>query len=91
MRIEATAITMENAAALVDAGVAAIAGGDTQFDLSAVGNVDSAAVALLLAWQRAARAHGKSLTLIGVPKGLTSLARLYGVESLLDGERRAVE
>jgi phospholipid transport system transporter-binding protein len=91
VKVEASSITMENAAALVDAGVAAIARGDTQFDLSAVGNVDSAAVALLLAWRRAARAQGKPLTLTGVPPGLTSLARLYGVESLLDGERRAVE
>jgi phospholipid transport system transporter-binding protein len=91
VRIDAPFITMENAASLLDVGVAAIARGDTHFDFSAVGNVDSAAVALVLAWQRAARAQGASLTLAGVPDGLLSLARLYGVESLLDGERRAVE
>lgn len=91
MKIETPAITMDNAAALVDAGLAAIARGDTEFDLSAVANVDSSAVALLLAWSRAARAQGKRLKVSGVPRGVTSLARLYGVESLLDGSSGSVE
>ncbi|MCS6945513.1 MAG: STAS domain-containing protein [Sutterellaceae bacterium] len=83
MKIDAAAITMDNAGTLVEAGLAAIARGDTVVDLSAVRSVDSSAVALLLAFYRAARAQGKTLALHGVPDALVSLARLYGVESLL--------
>jgi phospholipid transport system transporter-binding protein len=85
MKLDATSMTNDNAAALLDAGVAAIRAGDTVFDLGAVAQVDSAAVALLLAWQREAqsRAAGGCVTLTNVPPALTSLATLYGVESLL--------
>jgi phospholipid transport system transporter-binding protein len=85
MKLDATSMTNDNAASLLDAGVAAIRGGDTSFDLGAVQQVDSAAVALLLAWQREAQAvaAGGCVTLTNVPPALTSLATLYGVESLL--------
>jgi phospholipid transport system transporter-binding protein len=51
--------------------------------------VDSAAVALLLAWKRRAEAEGKALAFSGIPPSLTALAALYGVEELLasDGVR----
>jgi hypothetical protein len=56
MKLGATDMTNETAAALLEAGRAAIRGGDVAFDLAAVKQVDSAAVALLLAWQREAQA-----------------------------------
>ena len=43
----------------------------------------SAAVALVLAWERAARARGLQIELAGVPASLRSLAVLYGVDSLI--------
>jgi phospholipid transport system transporter-binding protein len=52
MRIEATSITNANAGELLAEGSAAIARGDFAFDLQAVTEVDTAAIALLLAWQR---------------------------------------
>jgi phospholipid transport system transporter-binding protein len=55
--------------------------------------VDSAAVALLLAWKRRAADEGKALRFTGIPLNLAALAALYGVEELLasDGaDQRAV-
>lgn len=83
MKLDVTSITNDNAAALVERGLGAIRSGDRSFDLSAVQSVDSAALALLLAWQREALAHGAALALTGVPAQIGSLAKLYGVESLV--------
>jgi phospholipid transport system transporter-binding protein len=52
-------------------------------DLSAITEVDSTAVSLLLQWQREASAKGRKLTLLAPPASLVSLAKLYGVEDFL--------
>jgi phospholipid transport system transporter-binding protein len=83
MKVDATFITNANAHLLLDQGLASIRAGDAAIDLSAVARCDSSAVALLLAWQRAARERGVTLGLTGVPKDLMSLAALYGVEVLV--------
>jgi phospholipid transport system transporter-binding protein len=83
MKVEATSITNANAGELLAAGAAAIAGGDLAFDLAAVAEVDTAAIALLLEWQRQATARGGTLALSGVPADIANLARLYGVDGLL--------
>ena len=83
MRIDATDIGMGNAAEIVAAGLDAIERGDASFDLSPVATCDSSAVAVVLAWQRAARARGVTLELSGLPAGLASLATVYGVAPLL--------
>jgi phospholipid transport system transporter-binding protein len=83
LKINAERIVNANAASLLHLGEAAISGGDSRFDLSAVKRCDSSAVALLLAWQRAAHARGLRLELEGVPADLCSLATLYGVDSLI--------
>lgn len=87
MKLDATAITNANAAALMDVGATAIRSGDLSFDLGAVQQVDSAAVALLLAWQREAQSKGGRLALTNVPPALLNLASLYGVDSLLGCSR----
>ena len=84
MKVSATSITNENAGTLLEQGLASIGSGDVAVDLTGVTTVDSAAVALLLAWQRAAAKQGKRLALTGVPAGIASLAELYGVDSLLE-------
>src|SRR5574344_2003075 len=58
---------------------------DTQVvvDASAVKVFDSAALAVLLACRRAAQEVGKQLVVQGLPKGLLSMATLYGVDGLL--------
>ena len=83
MKLEVASVTNENAGKLFEQGIAAIRSGDLTVDLDGVATVDSAAVALLLAWQRAATAEGKRLTFKGIPPGLAALADLYGVDSLL--------
>jgi len=88
MKIEAASITNANAGELLAVGAAAIARGEFEFDLSAVAEVDTAAVALLLEWQRQAVAGGGRLRLAGVPADIASLAELYGVDGLLDLEGR---
>ena len=55
-------------------------------DLARVEAVDSAGVALLLAWQRRGAAEAKPLTFAHIPPSLASLAQLYGVEELLVAE-----
>ena len=54
-------------------------------ECSGIAAVDSAAVALLLAVRRGARAQGVTLVFTGVPAALATLARLYGVEEILGG------
>jgi len=52
-------------------------------DASPLHELDTAAVALLLACQRQAAARGLHLRVTGAPPKLSQLARLYGVEGLL--------
>lgn len=74
---------MNNAPAVLDAGLRAIANGQTEIDLSELTTVDSAAVATLLAWQRAAQSRSQTLVFRNLPVNLQSLADLYGVTALL--------
>jgi len=76
-------LTVQNATAALGQGLAAIQAGQTVFDLGTVKAADSSAVAVLLAWKRAARKAGKGLSYVNVPDGLQSLAALYGVDSFL--------
>ncbi|MGN6389984.1 MAG: STAS domain-containing protein [Burkholderiaceae bacterium] len=78
-----TRLTFAEARAAFRAGLDAIAAGQTEIDLGGVTTIDSSAVALLLAWRRAASAAGKPLRLLHLPAGLLSLAALYGVTALL--------
>jgi len=48
-------------------------------DLSAVEEVDSSAVSLMLQWMRDAKQRSQSLAFTNMPDNLKSLATLYGV------------
>lgn len=76
-------LTLQNARAVFEQGVAAIKAGQAVFDLGSVRLADSSAVAVLLAWRRAARKAGVKLAYVNLPAGLDSLATLYGVDTLL--------
>jgi len=52
-------------------------------DASALRELDSAAVALLLECRRQAATRGLSLRVTGAPPKLSQLAQLYGVQDLL--------
>lgn len=77
-------LTFNEANAALEAGLRAIADGQTQIDFSDLTQGDSAAVATMLAWSRAARSKGKSLTFTNLPVSLRSLIELYGVKELLN-------
>jgi len=77
------ALTFQNAQAALEQGCAALGAGETVFDLGGVRAADSSALALMLAWQRRAQAHGRKLTFINVPANVDALARLYGVDGLI--------
>jgi phospholipid transport system transporter-binding protein len=76
-------IRLDNAVAVKHQGLQALAQGETVFDLSQVQDVDSSALAVILAWKRAAQQAGTALTLQGQDGNLGSLAELYGVEALI--------
>ena len=78
-----SSLTALNATAALERGLAAIRAGQQEFDLGNVLTVDSVAVAVMLAWQRAAREAGFSLKLRKLPPALQSLTKLYGVCNLL--------
>ena len=77
MDFVATVLAFSAEAALPATGV---------IDLERVAAVDSAGVALLLAWKRRAVAEGKPVAFAHLPPSLASLAQLYGVEDLLATE-----
>jgi phospholipid transport system transporter-binding protein len=81
-----TALTVDNATAALEHGLAALRAGQGTFDMRNVVAVDSAAVSVMLAWQRAAHAAGVTLRLVNLPPMLQSLTKLYGVCSLVAPE-----
>jgi phospholipid transport system transporter-binding protein len=80
-----SSITNANAPAVVAAGTTAIHSGDAVIDLSGVQHCDTSAVACVLEWLRQARAADRKLELHSVPAAVRSLAKLYGLESILEG------
>jgi len=77
------ALTFQNAQVALEQGCAALAAGETVFDLGGVKAADSAALSLMLAWQRRAQGHGRALNFINVPANVEALGKLYGVEELI--------
>ena len=77
------AVTLGNVAALLDEGRRHVDEGVRTVDLGEVSEMDSALLALLLAWLREARARGQSLEFVRPPQALRTIARLYGVDGLI--------
>lgn len=77
-------ITLDVAAKLYRTGLPIPPGiTDLTIDWSNVQAVDSSAISLLLAWQRAAHRQKVQLRFSNLPENLLSLANLYGVTELL--------
>jgi phospholipid transport system transporter-binding protein len=79
----AASLTHESANAALDAGLSRISAGATEVDCAPLMQFDSSALAVLLAWQRAATARGHAFGIVNIPSGLASLAQAYGVDTLL--------
>ena len=58
--------------------------GDAVVDFAGVTEADSAALALIFKWQRDAERHGRKVRCRNIPANVIALARLYGVEQLID-------
>ena len=76
-------VTLANAAKLLEEGRQHLAEGVRSVDLGEVTELDSALLALALAWVRDAHAAKRELAFTNPPEGLQTLTRLYGVEALL--------
>ncbi|HYS66010.1 MAG TPA: STAS domain-containing protein [Paraburkholderia sp.] len=76
-------LTHESAKTALSAGLQRIAAGARGVDCTPLAQFDSSALAVLLAWQRAAQARGARFEIVNLPAGLASLAQAYGVDTLL--------
>ncbi len=76
-------LTMHNATQVREQGLQAIAAGQAIIALDGLTDTDSAAVATLLAWQRAAQKTKVTVVFTLMPTGLHSLVALYGLTELL--------
>ena len=78
-------VLLDDAAAVLQRGIAAIAAGEHVIDLADVTASDSSLVACLLAWRRAAQSHGTPLSVGNPSERVRGLAALYGVEQIALG------
>ncbi|VWM16620.1 STAS domain-containing protein [Burkholderia lata] len=83
-----SSLTVASAKSTLADGLARIGAGATAVDCAALTQFDSSALAVLLAWQRAAKARGTALDILNLPPKLASLARAYGVDALIEGTGR---
>jgi len=75
--------THETAATELAAGMDAIDAGQTSFTFSQTGQIDSSAVACMLAWKRHAVQKKVQLVFMDLPVNLAHLIKLYGVTDFL--------
>jgi len=76
-------VTLDTVQPLLEEGVRRFDGSDVRVDLSEVTGADSSAVALLLAWTRAAALRGHRIRYENPTDSLRSLIELYELEELL--------
>ncbi|HET6719852.1 MAG TPA: STAS domain-containing protein [Rhodocyclaceae bacterium] len=77
-------VKIGNAQHLADAGALLIKrAGAVTVDLTEATEVDSAALAVLFAWQRVQQMNAATLAVRAAPETLHSLARVYGVSDQL--------
>jgi len=79
-------VTLANVAQLVEEAKAQVAGART-VDLGEVTDLDSSLLAVLIDWQREAKAQGRTLIYARLPEDLRTLAQLYGVAELLPQDK----
>jgi phospholipid transport system transporter-binding protein len=76
-------VTLSNVALVMEEGRQHLEEGVRQVDLGEVTEMDSALLALLLTWVRDAKARQREISFTNLPESLKTIARLYGVDSLL--------
>lgn len=78
------ALTLDDAASIFDACRTLPLPDSGIVDFGGMLHADSAALAIIIALKRRAVAEGRTLSAIGLPPTLRSLAVVYGVENLLE-------
>jgi phospholipid transport system transporter-binding protein len=81
-------VTLANAARVLEEGRQHFAEGVRTVDMGEVTELDSALLALALAWLRDAREARRELSFANVPEAMQTLSQLYGVENLLSLKSR---
>lgn len=76
-------ILVDNAGSLLKQSAALEIADDLQIDFSEVTDVDTAALSLLIEWQRRALALNRKIAFKRLPESLMSLAALYGVADFI--------
>ena len=76
-------VNINNVVSLLTQGNGLFTAPQVTVDLSAVTEVDSSAVSLLLEWRREAQRSGRAVRYVNLPGNIQSLAKLYGVTDLL--------
>jgi phospholipid transport system transporter-binding protein len=79
----AGALTVDTASGVLESSRKAVLPATGIVDLTGLEHVDSAAVAVLLAWRRRATLEGVELSFNSLPANLAALAAVYGVEELV--------
>lgn len=79
----AGALTFANAEAVLDSTGSLPLPSSGVADLSGLEHADSAALAVLLALRRRAAAEGQTLAFASVPDSIVSLARVYGIDTIV--------
>jgi|HubBroStandDraft_6_1064221.scaffolds.fasta_scaffold1288881_2 phospholipid transport system transporter-binding protein len=82
-------LTVDTAASVLESSREAALPKTGIVDLTGVEGLDSAAVAVLLAWRRRAASEGVELSFTAVPASLSALAELYGVQDLISRVRQS--
>lgn len=81
-------ILMDNANAVLAESKLFNVHDDLQINLSKVTDVDTAALSLLMEWQRRVNAAGKKISFSHLPDSLMSLAKLYGVADFISASSK---
>ena len=81
-----SAMTLPNAAAMLEEGKRLFVQPEVLVDLSQVPDIDSSGLSLLLRWSSWVKAEGRQLRYLKLDKRLDSLAQLYGVGDLIPRE-----
>lgn len=76
-------VLMVDAQALLNQSAVLPMDGDIEIDFSAVTDVDTVALSLMLEWQRRAAKNNSKVTFSHLPVNLISLADLYGVTDFI--------
>jgi phospholipid transport system transporter-binding protein len=76
-------VLMENANLILSQSNAFKMDGEIEVDFTDVSNVDTAALSLMLEWQRRAFSANCKIKFANLPANLSSLVDLYGVEDFI--------